>query len=163
MLPEDLPLRLSHPYLPFLCSLLICISLPLNHPDSSVMSGCRNFLCNFSVYVSLQWWVCARMHMFCACLRDFCSHATSLLFAFQCMCVCVWLKKSEVPSLCSTPVCSPFTPVTLMALFLCFTSNTHKKWSHHFSKKKKKKVLFYLSGIPNAYRRESWCPDELFS
>lgn len=59
------------------------------------------------------------------------------------VCECVWLKKSEVPSLCSTPVCSPFTPATLMALFLCFTSNTYKKWSHHYSKKKKKSSFIF--------------------
>lgn len=72
-LPADPPkdilllLHLFLPSLPFPLLPLICISLPLNHTDRSVMSGCRNLLCDLCLPV--RRWVCTCVHMFRACLR----------------------------------------------------------------------------------------------
>lgn len=51
-------------------SLLICVSLPLNHIDSSMMSDSRNLLCNLCVPVQQRVWVCTRAYVLCvsACM-----------------------------------------------------------------------------------------------
>lgn len=60
------------PPLPFLCSRLICASLPLNHTDCSMMSGCRNLLCNLRVGVCTPAYArpaCQRSAQAAVCMR----------------------------------------------------------------------------------------------
>lgn len=93
-------LHLSLPSLPLLCCLLICLSLPLNHTDSSVMSGCRNLLCNLRVGVYMHAYVllACRPIRTGRCLRVFPRI------------VCVWERKpGEVCFFRCTPASSPFT------------------------------------------------------
>lgn len=77
------------PLFPFSALFLMCVSLPLNHIDSSMMSGCRNLLCNLCV------WVCTCMHMFCSHAN--CPHRLPFACVFPCIvCMCVGEKSEEV-------------------------------------------------------------------
>lgn len=91
----------SLPSLPFLRSLLICASLPLNHIDSSVMSGCRNLLCNLRVWVCTRRLACRPVH---------------IVLPFACVCVFSMRDMRVCVRFCSTPASSPFTFLTLTAL-----------------------------------------------